>query len=110
MYLSVAYLQEEIFKRCHIPLDKQVLLISGGDNLDPNQFVASYTGAGMVSEIFLPLTQLQMHCGICCHYIVGPSKLFVETPRHTLLVQFSGHCLLLITLNHFDILRVQEFE
>jgi hypothetical protein len=50
---SVTHLQDAIMKRCHIPRDKQVLLISGGDNLDPSARVCSYS-AGTVSWSDLP--------------------------------------------------------
>jgi len=45
---SVLQLQEAIKGRCQIPQDKQVLLISGGENLDPAVRVCSYS-AGTVS-------------------------------------------------------------
>jgi len=45
---SVLQLQDAIKSRCQIPQDKQVLLISGGENLDPAARVCSYS-AGTVS-------------------------------------------------------------
>jgi len=54
MYFSVVQLQDAIMNRCHIPRDKQVLLISGGDSLDPSARVCSYS-AGTVS-------MLQIYC------------------------------------------------
>ena len=47
LFFSVRRLQEAICQCYHIPEDKQVLLISGGENLDPNARVCSYS-AGMV--------------------------------------------------------------
>jgi len=46
---SVLQLQDAIKSRCQIAPDKQVLLISGGENLDPAARVCSYS-AGTVSR------------------------------------------------------------
>jgi len=50
VYCSVLQLQDAIKSRCQIPADKQVLLISGGENLDPSARVCSYS-AGTVSRL-----------------------------------------------------------
>ena len=46
---SVSKLQEAICSSYNIPPDKQVMLISGGENLDPAARVCSYS-AGTVSS------------------------------------------------------------
>ena len=49
---SVQRLQESIEIEYQIPVDKQVLLISGGQSLDPQMRVCSYS-AGTVSIIMI---------------------------------------------------------
>lgn len=49
-FFSVANLQRVIAKACQIQEDKQVLLISGGESLDPVARVGSYS-AGTVSFV-----------------------------------------------------------
>jgi len=48
LYLRVCSLQAVIARGCRIAEDKQVLLISGGESLDPNAVVGKYH-AGTVS-------------------------------------------------------------
>lgn len=43
---SVAHLKEVIARACKIPEDKQVLLISGGESLEPSARVCNYSAAG----------------------------------------------------------------
>ncbi|XP_041357355.1 RB1-inducible coiled-coil protein 1-like isoform X2 [Gigantopelta aegis] len=50
---NVSVLQSVITKACHISEDKQVLLISGGESLDPNQRVAKYNAGMDTNPIFL---------------------------------------------------------
>lgn len=50
---SVVQLKEAIEKVCHIPADKQVLLVSGGDCLDPAARVCSYSAGTDTNPIFL---------------------------------------------------------
>ena len=61
---SVLQLQDAIKSRCQIQQDKQVLLISGGENLDPSARVCSYS-AGTVSQLLvlyvLNCTALKCH-------------------------------------------------
>ena len=52
-YCSVSKLQEAIHTSYNIPPDKQVMLISGGENLDPSARVCSYS-AGTVSMLHNP--------------------------------------------------------
>lgn len=52
LYFSVSALQTVIAKACHISEDKQVLLISGGESLDPAARVCKYS-AGTVSSTVL---------------------------------------------------------
>ena len=47
---SVSSLQSVIARGCRIPEDKQVLLVSGGESLDPSATVGKYH-AGTVSTI-----------------------------------------------------------
>ncbi|XP_070556941.1 RB1-inducible coiled-coil protein 1-like [Ptychodera flava] len=50
---SVSHLQAAIADECQIPVDKQVLLISGGENLDPAMRVCSYHAGTDTNPIFL---------------------------------------------------------
>ncbi|XP_049814614.1 RB1-inducible coiled-coil protein 1 isoform X1 [Schistocerca nitens] len=50
---NVVQLKEAIEKVCHIPADKQVLLVSGGDCLDPGVRVCSYSAGTDTNPIFL---------------------------------------------------------
>lgn len=50
---SVSKLKESIAKTCDIPTDKQVLLISGGESLDPDIRVCSYSAGTDTNPIFL---------------------------------------------------------
>ncbi|PSN56671.1 hypothetical protein C0J52_00056 [Blattella germanica] len=50
---SVKHLKEVIERSCGIPVDKQVLLVSGGDSLDPNMRVCSYSAGTDTNPIFL---------------------------------------------------------
>nr|QSV39522.1 autophagy associated protein [Locusta migratoria] len=50
---NVVQLKEAIEKVCHIPADKQVLLVSGGDCLDPAARVCSYSAGTDTNPIFL---------------------------------------------------------
>lgn len=50
---SVAQLKSEIAKHHGIPEDKQVLLISGGESLNPNDRVCSYSAGTDTNPIFL---------------------------------------------------------
>ena len=52
---SVSMLQAMIEKMCRIAKDKQVLLISGGENLNPSSRVCSYS-AGTVSTVTFSLS------------------------------------------------------
>lgn len=46
-------LKESIECVCHIPSDKQVLLVSGGECLDPSARVCSYSAGTDTNPIFL---------------------------------------------------------
>ncbi|XP_075213216.1 autophagy-related 17 isoform X2 [Lycorma delicatula] len=50
---SVVQLKESIHYVCHIPVDKQVLLVSGGECLDPTARVCSYSAGTDTNPIFL---------------------------------------------------------
>ncbi|KPM06134.1 Synaptonemal complex protein 1-like protein [Sarcoptes scabiei] len=51
---TVETLKWAIFRRCNIPVEFQVLLISGGESLQPNDRVCQYSSAGTdTSPIFL---------------------------------------------------------
>ncbi|KAL3869401.1 hypothetical protein ACJMK2_042086 [Sinanodonta woodiana] len=50
---SVSKLQGAIARACRIPEDKQVLLISGGESLDPNATVGKYHAGTDTNPIFL---------------------------------------------------------
>jgi RB1-inducible coiled-coil protein 1 len=51
---TVAHLQTAIASYCNIPVDKQVLLISGGESLEANERVCKYTaGSSDSNPIFL---------------------------------------------------------
>nr|CAD7195119.1 unnamed protein product [Timema douglasi] len=50
---SVVQLKEVIERACRIPADKQVLLVSGGESLDPNARVCSYSAGADTNPIFL---------------------------------------------------------
>ncbi|XP_013399384.1 RB1-inducible coiled-coil protein 1 isoform X2 [Lingula anatina] len=50
---SVSNLRQHIASRLGIPEDKQVLLISGGENLDPDARVCSYSAGTDTNPIFL---------------------------------------------------------
>jgi len=47
---SVLQLQDAINSRCQVVQDKQVLLISGGEHLEPTARVCSYS-AGTVCDV-----------------------------------------------------------
>lgn len=50
---SVHHLKEYVQRICNIPLDKQVLLVSGGESLDPESRVCSYSAGTDTNPIFL---------------------------------------------------------
>lgn len=50
---SVTSLKEYVEKVCKIPVDKQVLLINGGECLDPVSRVCSYSAGTDTNPIFL---------------------------------------------------------
>ncbi|KAJ9589366.1 hypothetical protein L9F63_017418 [Diploptera punctata] len=50
---SVRHLKEVIERHCGIPVDKQVLLVSGGDCLDPTMRVCSYSAGTDTNPIYL---------------------------------------------------------
>ncbi|KZS15636.1 RB1-inducible coiled-coil protein [Daphnia magna] len=50
---TVANLKEVVYKACKIAPDKQVLLISGGQSLDPSYRVCSYSAGTDTNPIFL---------------------------------------------------------
>ncbi|KAK3089239.1 hypothetical protein FSP39_002034 [Pinctada imbricata] len=50
---SVSALQAVIGRACHIPVEKQVLLISGGESLDPSAKVCKYHAGYDTNPIFL---------------------------------------------------------
>ena len=53
LYFSVNNLKAYLEKLCKIPCEKQVLLISGGQCLDPEKEVYSYTAGTDTNPIFL---------------------------------------------------------
>lgn len=53
MACSVITLQQEIERKCHIPIDKQVLLASGGECLDPHIRVCTYSAGTDTNPVFL---------------------------------------------------------
>jgi RB1-inducible coiled-coil protein 1 len=50
---SVKQLQDVIERSCGIPVDKQVLLVSGGECLDPVARVCSYSAGTDTNPIYL---------------------------------------------------------
>ena len=50
---KVSYLKGYIARNCRIPQEKQVLLISGGESLDPEQNVCTYAAGTDTNPIFL---------------------------------------------------------
>lgn len=52
-FCSVGVLGEHIQEMSAIPVDKQVLLISGGESLDRNKRVCSYSAGTDTNPIFL---------------------------------------------------------
>ncbi|KAF5307853.1 hypothetical protein FQR65_LT06585 [Abscondita terminalis] len=50
---SVSYLQEQIEKTCKIDVEHQVLLVSGGESLDRNARVCSYSAGTDTNPIYL---------------------------------------------------------
>ncbi|GJQ84975.1 hypothetical protein Trydic_g575 [Trypoxylus dichotomus] len=50
---SVHHLKQYIQRTCNIPCDKQVLLVSGGESLDPDSRVCSYSAGTDTNPIFL---------------------------------------------------------
>lgn len=50
---SVNLLKEAIERMCKIPADKQVLLVSGGECLDPSARVCSYSAGTDTNPIYL---------------------------------------------------------
>ena len=50
---SVKHLKDVIERSCGIPVDKQVLLVSGGDSLDPMMRVCSYSAGTDTNPIYL---------------------------------------------------------
>lgn len=50
---SVVQLKEAIERTCRIPADKQVLLVSGGECLDPSARVCSYSAGTDTNPIYL---------------------------------------------------------
>lgn len=50
---TVANLKEVLFKACKVPPEKQVLLISGGQTLEPSHRVCSYSAGTDTNPIFL---------------------------------------------------------
>ena len=50
---KVSYLKGYIARNCQIPLEKQVLLISGGESLDPEERVCKYSAGTDTNPIFL---------------------------------------------------------
>ncbi|KAG0413185.1 hypothetical protein HPB47_009659 [Ixodes persulcatus] len=50
---SVKNLKEVIAQRCHVPPDKQVLLISGGESLQLSASVGKYSAGTDTNPIFL---------------------------------------------------------
>lgn len=47
------HLKEYIQRTCNIPCDKQVLLVSGGESLDPECRVCAYSAGTDTNPIFL---------------------------------------------------------
>lgn len=52
-HFSVGLLKDHIQEIAGIPAEKQVLLISGGDSLDPSKRVCSYSSGTDTNPIFL---------------------------------------------------------
>lgn len=50
---TVANLKEVLYKACKVSPDKQVLLISGGQSLEPSHRVCSYSAGTDTNPIFL---------------------------------------------------------
>ena len=50
---TVNYLKAVISRQCNIPPEKQVLLVSGGENLDGSQTVCKYSTGTDSNPIFL---------------------------------------------------------
>lgn len=50
---SVKQLSDVIERSCGIPADKQVLLVSGGESLDPTARVCSYSAGTDTNPIYL---------------------------------------------------------
>ncbi|XP_048521172.1 RB1-inducible coiled-coil protein 1 isoform X3 [Dendroctonus ponderosae] len=50
---SVADLKRKIFEKCHIPIERQVLLISGGEPLDSSKNLCSYMAGTDTNPIYL---------------------------------------------------------
>ncbi|XP_071450707.1 RB1-inducible coiled-coil protein 1-like isoform X2 [Hetaerina americana] len=50
---SVSQLKEVVAREIHIPVEKQVLLVSGGESLDPNARVCSYSAGTDTNPIYL---------------------------------------------------------
>ena len=50
---TVANLKEVVYKACKIAPEKQILLISGGQGLDPSHRVCSYSAGTDTNPIFL---------------------------------------------------------
>ena len=50
---KVSYLKGVIARSCRIPHEKQVLLISGGESLDPEERVCKYSAGTDTNPIFL---------------------------------------------------------
>ena len=61
VFCSVLQLQDAIKSKCQIQQEKQVLLISGGENLDPAARVCSYS-AGTVSHLRHLRVELDFVC------------------------------------------------
>lgn len=53
VYFSVSQLQSVIDNAWRIPVEKQVLLVSGGESLDPNARVCSYSAGTDTNPIYL---------------------------------------------------------
>ena len=71
---SVSRLQEAIAKSFHISPEKQVLLISGGENLDPHVRVCSYS-SGTVSQSLWQIYMLDQSF-IYCYSIFKSHSLY----------------------------------
>ncbi|XP_046398308.1 RB1-inducible coiled-coil protein 1 isoform X2 [Ischnura elegans] len=50
---SVSHLKEVVAREIHIAVEKQVLLVSGGESLDPNARVCSYSAGTDTNPIYL---------------------------------------------------------